>query len=363
MNNLSSSNGLSAPPTKPLRFGVIGLGWVSQHCHLPSMRMLKARGWPIEKVVVCDRVDARVQNATALWPDAEFERDPIALLERPDLDGVLILTHPDSSPGLLRQAIQRRKTVFVEKPVAPTRDEIRSCATLARNHQVKVQVGYNRRHQPLASEYFQLLKGLGAGFHVKVRFWRAQRREPGFFDDTLVHCLDFLSQQMGELEVKGIQIWPASLDTMALDQGWRVDLAAVHSSLLTAEVDIRPAVGRDLESYTAVGQKRSITLQYPHLAAVDGQAALTLYSEGKEQVLSCVRMNANDIEGRCLHSGFLHQMAEFSDLCAGVRAVPTCGLGEAEDALRLRDAIAAMARKIPGAGHQNGFPDNRPKVG
>lgn len=314
------------------------------------MRMLKARGWPIGRLVVCDRINERVQKALAVWPDAEMERDPIALLNHSDLDGVLILTHPDTTPELLRQAIHRRKTVFVEKPVAHSRNEIRDCAKLAQENGVKVQVGYNRRHQPLAAEYFQLLKSFGEGFHVKVRFWRAQRREPGFFDDTLVHCLDFLSQQMGELVVKGIRVWPGSIGG-DLDEGWRVDLASAYKPHLTAEVDIRPAVGRDLESYTAVGQRRSIALQYPHLAAVDGQAALSLYSDGKEQILSSVKMRGDDSEGRCLHSGFLHQMVEFFALCAGTLAAPTCGLNEAADALRLRDEIAALVKRHPDARH------------
>jgi predicted dehydrogenase len=209
---------------------------------------------------------------------------------------------------------------------------------------VKVQVGYNRRHQPLAIEYARLMKELGPQRHLKVQFWRAARQEPGFYDDTLVHCLDFISQQLGRLEVKRVQVWPADAQTPGLDQGWRIDLGSAHDPRISAEIDIRPAVGRDIECYTVLGLKRSIALQYPHIGTVDGQAALVAYDGGNERVIYRARMTNRETDSKCRHSGFLRQMAEFCQLCAGTLAAPGCGLEAAMEALRIRDEISALIR-------------------
>ncbi len=345
MKNEPFQKDLPAPPSKKLRLGLIGLGWVTKYCHLPSLRMLQAEGWPIEIAALCDRMPGRLQDAADDWPGATLGTDPMALLDRADLDGVLILTHPDSSAGLLCQAIERRRTIFVEKPVASTLAEIKICAELASARRVKVQVGYNRRHQPLASEFRRLLAGFGPHRHVEVRFWRATRQEPGFFDDTLVHCLDFISQQLGKLHVKSVRVWPADANPAMLDRGRRIDLTAEQDSRVTAAIDIRPAVGRDLELYTALGEKLSIALHYPHISIVDGQATLTVYAEGNERVICSARSTISDIDHRCRQSGFLHQMAEFCMLCAGTLAEPGCGLEAAMEALRLRDEIAGIIRR------------------
>ena len=337
---------IPVPPARPVRLGLIGLGWVSRQCHLPALRMLRADGWPIEVAALCDLAPDRLQTAAAEWPEAAVERYPAALLDRTDLDGVLILTDTDASARLLEQAIERGRSIFVEKPVAHKYAEIRHCAELAAKRQVKVQVGYNRRHQPLAVEFGRLLEGMEPPRHASVRFWRAARSEPGFYDDTVVHCLDFISQQLGKLQVKSVRVWPPA-NAEGLDRGWRIDLGSMQDHRVTAEIDIRPAVGRDIESYTVLGRKLSLTLQYPHLGTVEGRAALIVYDGGNERVIHEAGMTAGDIEGRCRYSGFLRQMAVFCQLCAGTRDAPGCGLEAAMEALRLRDEIAAIIKCDP----------------
>ena len=332
---------LPPPPRTKLRLGLIGLGWVTKNCHIPALQILRGQGWPIEISAVCDRLDDRLQSVVTEWPDAIRESNPSALLSRAELDGVLILTRPDSSSVLLRQAIELGRTSFVEKPVAQTLSDIQSCSKLARALGVQVQVGYNRRHQPLARELARQIAGLNPPWHVKVQFWRAARDEPGFFDDTLVHSLDFVSGLVGKLDVKRVWTWPAAKPE-TLDRGWRIDLAATHDSRITVEIDIRPATGREMEVVEVIGHKRSIALHYPHPGFAGAHAALIIHEDGSEDVVKYVRIPSDDTEGKCYHSGFVHQMAEFALLCAGTIIQPGCSLDDSADALRLRDNIAEM---------------------
>ncbi|MDO8542234.1 MAG: Gfo/Idh/MocA family oxidoreductase [Opitutaceae bacterium] len=365
MKNPLSPEETPVPPPRGVRLGLIGLGWAAANCHLPALQMLRAEGWPIEVAALCDLVPGRLQTAAEEWPGAALGDDAVALLDRADLDGVLILTHPDSSARLLRLAIERGRTTFVEKPVAPTLAEVSRSAELAMAGQVRVQVGYNRRYQPLAAEYARLLQRLGPQRHIKVDFWRAGRQEAGFYNDTLVHCLDFVSQHLGKLQLEGVQVWPADAPGL-LAHGWRIDLGSVRDHRLTAEIDIRPAVGRDLECYTTIGGSLSITLQYPHVGAGDGRAGLTVYEAGRERVIYHTRVTNGETDRKCRLSGFLRQMAEFCQLCAGTRPVPRCGLDAAMEALRLREEIAVRLSNDVSRLHRSGtdgecaFPSSQP---
>ncbi len=343
---LSSFMDLPQAPQRHIRLGLIGLGWVTRNCHLPSLRVLQGEGWPLGIARLCDRDLPKLQTTSAEWPDAIIEGDPTELLARDDLDGVMILTRPEVSAPLLRCAIKRGHTIFVEKPVAHSRREIEDCLNLAGRNGARIQVGYNRRHQPLAAAFERFLTQLSPPCHVKVQFWRAGRNEPGFFDDTLVHCLDFLSHLIGPLQVKDVCTWQMKRPSKALDRGWRIDLAS-RDKHITAEVDIRPSVGRDLETYEILGDKLSATLHYPHFVEVDGRAALIVYRNGCEQVLYESAVSPGDINGRCIHSGFVGQLAEFALLCSDQRRKPTCDLAAAMEAVRLRDEIAVMRQTSP----------------
>ena len=43
---------LPDPPRKPVRLGVVGLGFIFHNCHGPALRFLRQHGWPVELVAV-----------------------------------------------------------------------------------------------------------------------------------------------------------------------------------------------------------------------------------------------------------------------------------------------------------------------
>jgi predicted dehydrogenase len=264
------------------------------------------------------------------------------LFARKDLNGVLILTHPDSSSTLLQQALRSHKRIFVEKPVAYTRAQIEGCAVIADEREAIVQVGYNRRFQPLSRELARQLAAMGPDVHVRSQFWRAAREEPRFFDDTLVHCLDLLSHLLGRLQVKDVRTWQADKDASELDRGWRVDLSTGGGRHSTAEIDIRPAVGRDEETLEVLGHKRGLSLRYPHPGRTDVYARLLIHEDGASRVFHDSYIPGSDTVSRCYHSGFVNQVAEFALLCSGAQTATGCQLDGAADVLRLRDEIAKL---------------------
>jgi predicted dehydrogenase len=68
-----------------------------------------------------------------------------AMLDDPDVEGVLIATSHQSHRALVEQAAAAGKHIFVEKPLTTTVAEGRACVEAARNAGVLLQVGHQRR--------------------------------------------------------------------------------------------------------------------------------------------------------------------------------------------------------------------------
>lgn len=74
--------------------------------------------------------------------------DTQGLLNDPTIDAVAIATRHDSHAALTQQALEAGKHVFVEKPLALTRDEIDAVEAAHRDSGKLLMVGFNRRFAP-----------------------------------------------------------------------------------------------------------------------------------------------------------------------------------------------------------------------
>ncbi len=78
--------------------------------------------------------------------------DPAAVLDGDGVQAVVIATRHDSHAGFVIEALGRGKHVFVEKPLAQDRDELRAIEEAARASAGILAVGFNRRFSPLIAE-------------------------------------------------------------------------------------------------------------------------------------------------------------------------------------------------------------------
>ena len=100
----------------------------------------------VEVVAICDVYDVHLSRAsTNLAPGADKYTDFRELLDREDLDAVLIAT-PDHWHAIQTiMACRSGKDVYVEKPLSVTIHEGRRMVEVAREHDRVVQVGTHRR--------------------------------------------------------------------------------------------------------------------------------------------------------------------------------------------------------------------------
>ena len=138
----------SVPASKKLRLGFIGVGGMGLG-DLASFFMNPE----VECPVVCDVDDKRIGDAVAYvekqrGKKPDTTKDFRRVIERKDVDAVLIATpdHWHALPTVL--ACQAGKDVYVEKPLARTIDEGRAMVTAAQRHNRIVQMGTQWRSSP-----------------------------------------------------------------------------------------------------------------------------------------------------------------------------------------------------------------------
>lgn len=149
-----------------IRLGVIGLGEVSQCMHLPILQDLWEK---YEVTAVSDVSPSLLAFIQKKYHIKDGYLDAIELIEKAEIDAVLILS-PDQYHGeYAARALKAGKHVFVEKPVTLCLDELEELIALQAQHPNQVaMVGYMRRYagsflkakeilteQPMKTEYLR----------------------------------------------------------------------------------------------------------------------------------------------------------------------------------------------------------------
>lgn len=133
---------------KTVGVGIVGCGSISRF-HLANLR-------EIPEVKLVGFVDLRRQVAQALKedagdkvaPDALVAEDIQALLQRPDLDAVLILTPRALHYEQAKAAFEAGKHVLCEKPLTVRTDHAQELVKLAQEKGLVLLVSYNRHYFP-----------------------------------------------------------------------------------------------------------------------------------------------------------------------------------------------------------------------
>src|SRR5262245_65338188 len=113
--------------SSPIRGGLIGCGFVSQH-HLAAWTTVPGA----RLVALCDLDAARLDEASRRAPGAALYRDAEAMLTSEGLDFVEICTLPESHRRLVALAAARGVHVLCQKPASVERPDLaamlESCA-------------------------------------------------------------------------------------------------------------------------------------------------------------------------------------------------------------------------------------------
>ncbi|MFF3554242.1 bi-domain-containing oxidoreductase [Streptomyces tsukubensis] len=133
----------------PVRLAFIGAGNYATSMLLPHLA--RRDGVELAKVVTTTALSAANAQRKFGFRDATTDLD--AVLGDPSVDAVFVVTRHSSHAELTRRALLAGKTVFVEKPLALTEDELAAVlAAVEESGNDRLQVGFNRRFAPLVQE-------------------------------------------------------------------------------------------------------------------------------------------------------------------------------------------------------------------
>ena len=212
------AEGATEGAQRPVRLGVIGLG------NRGTTLLRTALDLPGTRVVaVCDaeekhrrRGQGIAEKAQGTRPEAFDRLGP--LLERTDVDAVLVALPCDLHARAYCEAIRAGKAVYAEKPLAPTLAECDAViAEAARVPDLPVHVGFQRRSNPRYVEGVGLIHRGDLGTLVEGRAswissngpvsghdgWLADRARSGdWMVEQAVHVWDLLRWATGEVPVR-----------------------------------------------------------------------------------------------------------------------------------------------------------------
>ncbi|HLO12417.1 MAG TPA: Gfo/Idh/MocA family oxidoreductase [Pseudoneobacillus sp.] len=195
-----------------IKVGVIGCGSIAKHRHLPEY----ARNEFVEIVAVCDIVEDRV-NEMAKTYNAKAYTSYEELLSNKDIDAVSVCTPNYLHAPISIAALNARKHVLCEKPMATSREEAEKMIEASQENNKKLMIAHNQRFVPSHQRARQLIENgeVGKIYSFRTAFghggpegWSADGKESWFFKkneafigamgDLGVHKTDLLRFLLGE---------------------------------------------------------------------------------------------------------------------------------------------------------------------
>lgn len=184
----------SPPPTPGravLRVGAIGCGNYASTMLLPHLA--KRADVALTEVATLSGLSAA--NAVKKHGFARMSSDHRELLAAGDIDAVMILTRHGSHAALVCDALRAGKTIFVEKPLAISEEQLESISrTVSETGNDRIMVGFNRRFAPLLVALREAW-GLRTGpqsLHYRVNAGRLEA--DSWYADSAAHGSRFVGE-------------------------------------------------------------------------------------------------------------------------------------------------------------------------
>jgi scyllo-inositol 2-dehydrogenase (NADP+) len=248
-------------PSENIRVGVIGLGRSGRFFHCRPLQSLEG----YELVAVADSRESEASAAGAEY-GCYSHADYRELLERKDVDLVVVATPTRLHSEMTLDAIGAGKHVLVEKPFASGSREAREMFAAGQGAGVFVGGFHNRRYDACVQSIRDVLSGgsLGPIVHTGIRLHSYTRRQDwqtlrshggGALSNWGAHILDWCIYLFGtEIKVVQVQLVHA-LNPGDTEDGFYLLLKCPDGSLVS--VEYFNCVARGLPRWHVIGQTGS----------------------------------------------------------------------------------------------------------
>ena len=207
------------------------------------------------------------------------------MLADPETEAIVVATRHDTHAEAVLKSLKAGKSVFVEKPLCLTRDELQAIATVAKESDSIVQVGFNRRfskaaraaksfigekHPPLTMFY-----RINAG-HIPKDHWTQTEEGGGRIIGEVCHFIDLFQYFADADPVKVHAFCIDSEDSSLIPQ----DNIVINLAFGDGSVG---SIGYFAEGGKALPKERCEITGGGRTAVIDNFNRLELYSGSKKQ--------------------------------------------------------------------------------
>ncbi len=214
-----------------LNIGLIGAGRIGRlHAEHLAHRIPEAN-----LLAVSDLFVEAARRCAADFGIPQVYQSHQAILERPDIEAVVICTSTDTHPQMIEEAAAAGKHIFCEKPIGFDLHRIDRALAAVERAGVKLQIGFNRRFDP----NFRRVRELVAGGEIgEPHILRITSRDPspppldyikvsgGIFLDMTIHDFDMARYLIGD-EVEEVYTVAGVLVDPAIGAAGDVDTAVI----------------------------------------------------------------------------------------------------------------------------------------
>jgi len=133
---------------KKVKIGVVGCGVVATRDILPNLVCPVVVNRGVELVAVCDIVESRAKGVMKTFKAREVYADYREMLEKSDINAVLVLTPIDSHYPIAMASVNAGKHVYVQKTMTTTLEEANNLLWAASKSGVKLVASPGQMHNP-----------------------------------------------------------------------------------------------------------------------------------------------------------------------------------------------------------------------
>lgn len=149
-----------------INVGLIGVGYwgpnLARTFHdLPGARLLK----------IADRDPKALERMKGLYPEVEVTQDSAAVLSDPRIEAMILAVPPSLHFSLGKEALEKGKHLFVEKPIALTEEDAERMVKLANEQRRVLMVGHLLKYHPAVRKLKELVTAgtLGEIYYIYSR--------------------------------------------------------------------------------------------------------------------------------------------------------------------------------------------------
>ncbi|TMH12899.1 MAG: Gfo/Idh/MocA family oxidoreductase [Betaproteobacteria bacterium] len=220
----------------PLRVGLVGAGWVTQH-HLPGWQRLAGRA---QVVAIADPSEPRARERAREFGIEQVYTDAATMFDRAKLDAVDIAAPREAHADLVRLAADRGLAVLCQKPLAPTLAEARALVADVATR-TRLMVHENWRFRPYYRQISDWLRSARIGRVVQAQMTVLSSglipdadgklpvivRQPfiatldrALVMEVLIHQIDTLRFLLGDMQVAHSQLGKTCRATVGEDRAF-----------------------------------------------------------------------------------------------------------------------------------------------